>query len=114
VDSHEASNQPPIPLLHEAIIKVSPSVKLLSLRKSMKTIQTPRALDERQRTRTAISWIIKATEKGRTGPVRREVRIAREIISILEGESSVLDKLDDRHKTAMLARWVKLLAKANV
>lgn len=75
------------------------------MRKSMKSVPTPRALNERQRTHQSIAWILKAAEKGRTG-VARPDRIAREILAILEGNSDVFKWLEQRHKEATLARWV--------
>ncbi|KAK1927469.1 ribosomal protein S7 domain-containing protein [Papiliotrema laurentii] len=100
----QTSNQPPVPLLHRAILLSSPSVKVLTMRKSMKSVPTPRALTERQRTRQAIAWILKAAEKGRRVTAKREERIAKEVLAILEGESEVFKWLEQRHKEAALAR----------
>jgi len=74
----------------------------------MKSVPTPRALSERQRTHQAIAWILKAAEKGRRAGARRDERIAREILAILEGTSEVFKWLETRHKDATLARWVSL------
>jgi hypothetical protein len=76
------------------------------MRKSMKSVPTPRALTERQRTRQAIAWILKAAEKGRRVTAKREERIAKEVLAILEGESEVFKWLEQRHKEAALARYV--------
>ena len=102
----ETTNQSPVPLLHRAILLASPSVKVLNMRKSMKSVPTPRALSERQRTHQAIAWILKAAEKGRRAGARRDERIAREILAILEGTSEVFKWLETRHKDATLARSV--------
>ncbi|WWC68699.1 uncharacterized protein I206_102633 [Kwoniella pini CBS 10737] len=101
---HQSTNLSPQPLLKQAIELSSPSIKILSMRKSAKTILTPRALTERQRTRQGISWLLKASEKGRKGLISRDQRISKEILSILEGNSDVFKWLDDRHKTAYLNR----------
>lgn len=76
------------------------------MRKRAKTVQTPLALDERQRTRQGIAWILKAAEKGRKGGVDREVRIAREVLGLLDGNSDVFKWLEERHKVATANRWV--------
>ncbi|WVW80072.1 hypothetical protein I302_102045 [Kwoniella bestiolae CBS 10118] len=101
---NQSTNLPPQPLLKQAIIASSPSIKILSMRKSAKTILTPRALTERQRTRQGIAWLLKASEKGRKGGVSRDQRIAREILGVLEGQSDVFKWLEERHKVAYLNR----------
>jgi small subunit ribosomal protein S7 len=78
------------------------------MRKRAKTVQTPLALDERQRTRQGIAWILKAAEKGRKGGLHREVRIAREVLGVLEGNSDVFRWLEERHKVATANRWVSV------
>ena len=103
-----ASNQPPIPLLHRAISLSSPSIRLRNVRRSIKTIQTPSPLDERQRARQGIVWIFRAAERGRRGGPRDQ-RIAREILAVLEGESDVFKWLEERHKQAALVRSVGFL-----
>ncbi|CAK9782796.1 ribosomal protein S7 [Cutaneotrichosporon oleaginosum] len=99
-----ATNSPPLPQLHRAIELASPSVKLLSMRKRAKTIMTPRALNERQRTRTGIKWLLKAAERGRKGGVRRDDRVAREVLAVLDGSSDVFKRVEEVHKIAMLQR----------
>ncbi|WWC97030.1 hypothetical protein V866_003907 [Kwoniella sp. B9012] len=101
---NQSTNLPPQPLLKQAIISSSPSIKILSMRKSAKTVLTPRALTERQRTRQGIAWLLKASEKGRKGGVSRDQRIAREILGVLEGQSDVFKWLEERHKIAYLNR----------
>ncbi|OCF57987.1 hypothetical protein L486_04014 [Kwoniella mangroviensis CBS 10435] len=101
---NQSTSLPPQPLLKQAIISSSPSIKILSMRKSAKTILTPRALTERQRTRQGIAWLLKASEKGRKGGVSRDQRIAREILGVLEGQSDVFKWLEERHKIAYLNR----------
>lgn len=76
------------------------------MRKSAKTILTPRALNERQRTRQGIAWILKAAEKGRKGGVPRDQRIAKEVLAVLEGQSEVFKWLEDVHKVGYLNRSV--------
>ncbi|WWD16581.1 hypothetical protein CI109_101009 [Kwoniella shandongensis] len=100
----QTTNLPPQPLLRQAILLSSPSIKVLSMRKSAKTILTPRAMTERQRTRQGVAWILKAAEKGRKGGVSRDQRIAREILAVLEGQSDVYKWVEERHKVAYLNR----------
>ncbi|WVN85767.1 uncharacterized protein L203_100918 [Cryptococcus depauperatus CBS 7841] len=100
----QTTNLAPQPLLRQSIILASPSVKILSMRKSAKTILTPRALTERQRTRQGIAWILRAAEKGRKGGIPRDQRIAREILAVLEGQSDVFKWVEEVHKTGYLNR----------
>ncbi|KNX49927.2 hypothetical protein CNBG_9437 [Cryptococcus deuterogattii R265] len=100
----ESTHLPPQPLLRQSILLASPSIKILSMRKSAKTILTPRALNERQRTRQGIAWILKAAEKGRKGGVSRDQRIAKEVLAVLEGQSEVFKWLEDVHKVGYLNR----------
>jgi small subunit ribosomal protein S7 len=104
-----ATNSPPVPLFHKAIELSSPQVRLLSMKKSAKTVQSPRALNERQRTRTGIQWLLKAAERGRKGGIRRDDRVAREVLAVIEGTSDVFKKLEEVHKASMLQRCVLLL-----
>ncbi|KAL7419753.1 hypothetical protein Q5752_005669 [Cryptotrichosporon argae] len=99
-----ATNQPPVPLLERAIALSSPSVRMLSMRKAAKTVQTPRALNERQRARQGIVWLLKAAERGRGSGVRREDRVAREILAVLEGSSDVFRRIEEVHRLAMMNR----------
>lgn len=102
----EATNSPPLPQLHRAIELASPSVQLLSMRKSAKTVMTPRALTERQRVHTGIKWLLKTAERGRKGGVKRDDRIAREVLAVLDGSSEVFRRVEEVHKIAMLQRYV--------
>lgn len=91
------TQKPPLPLLHNAILLTSPSIRLTSLRRSSKILQIPSALTARQRTRTAIMWILKAAEKGRGGGQTRGMRIAREVLGVLEG-GGVLARKEEVHR----------------
>ncbi|RSH94608.1 hypothetical protein EHS25_004412 [Saitozyma podzolica] len=79
-------------------------MRILSLRKRSKVVLTPLALDERQRTRQGIVWLLKAAERGRKSGVPREQRVAREVLAILEGNSDVFKWLEERHKVGMANR----------
>jgi small subunit ribosomal protein S7 len=78
----------------------------MSSKRATKTTFLPRALNERQRTRQAIAWILKASERGRQGGAPRAQRVAREILAVLEGQSDVYKWLEDRHKSVAMNRYV--------
>ncbi|BEI82074.1 hypothetical protein CcaverHIS002_0212340 [Cutaneotrichosporon cavernicola] len=99
-----ATNSPPLPQLHRAIELSSPSVRLLSMRKRAKTVMTPRGLTDRQRARTGIKWLLKSAERGRKGGVKRDDRVAREVLAVLDGSSDVFKRVEEVHKIAMLQR----------
>ncbi|GMK59085.1 hypothetical protein CspeluHIS016_0701000 [Cutaneotrichosporon spelunceum] len=99
-----ATNAPPLPQLQRAVELSSPSVRMLSMRKRAKTVMTPRALTDRQRARTGIKWLLKSAERGRKGGVKREDRVAREVLAVLEGSSDVFKRVEEVHKIAMLQR----------
>jgi len=101
-----ATNEPPVPLLRKAIELSSPQVRIMSTKRGAKIIQTPRALNERQRTRAGIQWLLKAAERGRKGAIKRDDRIAREVLAVLEGTSDVFKKVEELHRAAMLVRYV--------
>ena len=99
---HSFTRNEPLPLLREAILTASPAVKCLSHRHASKNVQKPIALGEKQRTRFAVKWILEASNSkpGKT----LEERLAREVISVLEGNSKALAKKMDLHKVAMVNR----------
>lgn len=78
----------------------------MSTRRRAKVVLTPMALDERQRTRQGIQWLLKAAEKGRKGGIPREQRIAKEVFAVLEGTSEVFKWIEERHKVATANRCV--------
>jgi small subunit ribosomal protein S7 len=106
-----STNAPPVSLVHQAVALASPSVRMVSMRKRAKTIQQPRALNERQRTHAGVKWILQAAERGRSKTAPRSQRIAREVLAIIDGSSDVVKKLEELHKTAMLNRCVLIQLK---
>ncbi|CAE6468082.1 unnamed protein product [Rhizoctonia solani] len=93
---------PPLPIYREAIRLVSPSVKVVTLKKRAKNLPTPRPLTERQRTRTGILAILKASDKRSEKHLWE--RIARECINVLRGESDAIKKLEEVHRFALANR----------
>lgn len=65
-------------------------------------VQIPVPLMERQRRRTAIKWIIDASDKRRDS--RFAVRVAQELISVAEGKSGVWDRREQVHKLGVAGR----------
>ena len=104
--SQRTTRDDPVRLLHRAIDMVSPSIRMVTLRRSAKNIPVPSALDARQRSRQGIQWILKAAERGRAGGQPRNGRLAREIMSVLEGTSSALQRKDEVHRLATVNRSV--------
>lgn len=100
------TNQPPIPLVRQAIHLASPYVRILQQKGASfnKNIPVPTPLTDRQRCHQAIAWILRAAERGRNPLAKRETRIAREILALIEGESEVFRWVEERHKAAGLAR----------
>jgi small subunit ribosomal protein S7 len=90
-------------ILGEAIEKVEPLFKVVGTKRGAKSIQTPKPLNERQRRRTAILWIVEAADK-RHKKDSMGVRIAKEVLAILEDDSSALQKRNQVHRTALLNR----------
>ncbi|CAE6541621.1 unnamed protein product [Rhizoctonia solani] len=93
---------PPLPIYREAIRLVSPSVKVVTLKRRAKNLPTPRPLTERQRTRTGILAILKASDKRPEQHIWE--RVARECVNVLRGESDALKKLEEVHRFALANR----------
>jgi len=93
--------QDPVVLFHEAIEKVSPLMKLSSAKRAARTILTPRALNEKQRRRAGITWLLNASEEQKGPPGKR---IGKEILNILDGKSPALIRKHQLHKTALMNR----------
>jgi small subunit ribosomal protein S7 len=99
---HGYTRAPPLPILREAVLAAAPAVKTTSRRVGAKTNFKPTALGEKQRTRYAVQWILKASESKQGQTV--EERLAREIIAVLQGNSEALKKKEEVHKFAMVNR----------
>ncbi|KAL1410379.1 hypothetical protein Q8F55_004387 [Vanrija albida] len=100
-----ASNQPPLPLLRRAIEMSAPSIRILHAKTTaVKTIQVPKALNERQRWHAGIKNLFRAAERGKRTGVRFNDRVAREVFAVLEGSSDVFKKVEEVHRQGMLGR----------
>ena len=70
-------------------------------------LQIPIPLGLRQRRRTAVMWILDAASKRRTKGSGRTMfahKVADELISIVEGKSSVWEKRGGIHRLGVSAR----------
>lgn len=99
---HALTRAPPLPIVREAVHAVSPMVKCISQRRSVKVIQKPIALSERHRTRFAIKWLLLASRNRKEKTL--EERLAKEVIAVLQGSSEALKKREEMHKLAMVNR----------
>lgn len=99
---HTLTRTSPLPLLRSAVERTMPIIRITQHRKSTKNVQIPVALNEKQQVRSAIKWILKASETrgGRTV----EERFAREVILVLNGSSSALRQKESVHTQAMINR----------
>lgn len=77
------TGQDPLPLLTRAVELASPMVVTRSEQKRIKVTTVPVALQERQRLRKGILWMVKQSEK-RQGKKFGE-RLAMEVIAVLNG-----------------------------
>lgn len=65
-------------------------------------VQIPHPLNLRQRRRTAIKWIIGASEKRRDAQLAH--RVANELVAVAEGRSGVWERRDQQHKIGITNR----------
>jgi small subunit ribosomal protein S7 len=101
---HSLTRAPPLEIVREAVLLAAPAVRSMSHTHGGKIVSRPIALSEKQRTRYAVKWIIKASEN-RMGQTLEE-RLAREIIATIQGTSSVLAEKERAHTFAMVNRYV--------
>ncbi|KAH6919303.1 ribosomal protein S7 domain-containing protein [Coprinopsis sp. MPI-PUGE-AT-0042] len=99
---HTLTRAPPLPIVHSAILKASPAVRVKSTKVGARSIVRPVALSERQRTRQGIEWIIEASHN-KPG-MEMQKRLAKEMIAVVRGDSAALSKKEQVHKGAMIAR----------
>ncbi|KAG6812830.1 hypothetical protein H0H92_016099 [Tricholoma furcatifolium] len=99
---HAFTRAPPLPILRKAILSASPAVRTLMHRQGGKTVAKPIALSEKQRTRYAVTEILKAANS--RPEMKIEERLAKELIAIVEGNSKVLETKKKIHEFAMVNR----------
>jgi small subunit ribosomal protein S7 len=100
----------PIGYLTVAIDSVAPLLRIRSQRGAAgggAALQIPVPLGLRQRRRQAVEWILDAANKKKSrgsGKNQFALRVADEIINVVEGKSSVWEKRQLVHKTGTSAR----------
>lgn len=100
----------PVVYLALAVESVAPLMKLRSQRGAAGggvALQIPIPLNLRQRRRQAFMWILDAAEKKQNRGSGRDTfahRVAAELISVVEGKSSIWTKRDAIHKLSTTAR----------
>lgn len=109
---HTLTRAPPLPILRKAIENIAPAVRCISNKHAGKTVVYPIALSEKQRTRIAIEWILKACDSRAGKDV--EERLAKELVAIVEAMgkpgvrldevSAAYKKKEEVHKYAMMNR----------
>ncbi|TEB18169.1 ribosomal protein S7 [Coprinellus micaceus] len=99
---HTLTRSPPIPILREAIARVSPAVRVATTKQGARQIVRPVPLNERQRVGKGIRWILEAS-RGKPGRTLAE-RVAKEVVAVVKGESGALAQKEQAHKAAMVAR----------
>ena len=85
-----------------AIDLASPLVRIMTIKKSGKNEQAPIPLNERQRRRRAIVWILDASDKRSDRDFSK--RLAMEVIAICNGTSNVYLQKTALHKLAVAQR----------
>ena len=99
---HTSTRAPPMPIVREAILTASPAVKLGSHKYGTKTLQVPYALTEKQRIHSGVKAILTAS---RSRPGKSiDIRLARELIGVLQGQSDAIEEKARLHKLAMVNR----------
>ncbi|KAI5809746.1 ribosomal protein S7 domain-containing protein [Peziza echinospora] len=94
----------PLAYLQTAIDSVAPLMRLKSAKGSGGfSNQVPEPLNERQRRRTAIGWML-AVSNGKADKMRFAERFADEVVAVVEGRSAAWDRRLQVHKTAVGAR----------
>jgi small subunit ribosomal protein S7 len=100
----------PVLYLTLAIDSVAPLLRIRSQKGAAgggTALQIPVPLGQRQRRRTAITWILDAASKKKSrgsGKNQFAQRVAEEIISVVEGRSGVWEKRGLIHKSGTSAR----------
>ncbi|KAL2821338.1 ribosomal protein S7 domain-containing protein [Aspergillus cavernicola] len=95
------------PVLYLTLIidSVAPLIKLRNQKGIVgggASVQVPAPLPERTRRRTAIRWIIDASDKRRDSKFAQ--RVAAELVAVAEGRSGVWEKKEHAHKLAVAGR----------
>ena len=96
------TNNTPLPILSAAIERASPLVRMQTRKAGGKSVQVPIPLNERQSRRKGIMAIVEASKK--RNDTDFSARLAREVVAVVEGTSSVLQRKEELHKIALVNR----------
>lgn len=102
VEIRKQTHNDPYLITKAAIEKASPMVSHMSYKKGSKVTLIPKALSERQRRHKGIRWILDASDK-RSGKYF-SIRLANEILAVINGDSAALKKKEQLHKLALANR----------
>ncbi|KAL1998194.1 hypothetical protein VTN02DRAFT_6678 [Thermoascus thermophilus] len=107
LQSPPAAQLPLNPVLYLTLIvdSVAPLIKIRQqkgIAGGGAAVQIPVPLALRQRRRTAIRWIIDASDKRRDSKLAQ--RVAHELVAVAEGRSSVWEKREQVHKIGVAGR----------
>lgn len=100
----------PILYLTLAIDSIAPLLRLRSQKGAAgggMSLQIPVPLGQRQRRRTAVQWILSTASKKRSrgsGKGSFAQRVAEELVSVVEGKSSLWERRNGVHKLGVSAR----------
>lgn len=102
---YSLTRSPPMPIVEKAVEIASPAVRNRKMKQGGgKTMYVPQALNERQRTRRGIKWIIiESGKKGKPGKTYAE-RMARQIIATVNGHEGTKTFKEEIHRLAMVSR----------
>lgn len=95
----------PIVYLNAIVDSVAPLLRIRQIRGAAgggMSLPIPHPLNQRQRRRLAIRWIIDASDKRRKISVA--TRVSDELLAVAEGRSSVWLKREQIHKSSVSAR----------
>lgn len=98
----QALHADPLPAVQSAIQSAGPLVLMQSRKKGGKNVAVPIALRAEQSRRRGIISIIETSKK--RSDKKLSVRLAKEIIAVLEGNSSTLTRKEEMHRLAMVNR----------
>jgi small subunit ribosomal protein S7 len=108
---HGYTRAQPLPILRQAIFAASPAIRVAMNKKGAKNMATPMPLSEKQRTRYGVEWILQASEKKAGKSI--DIRLAKEMIAVVQGNSEALKKKEEVHRLGMLNRYVLVYPNLN-
>ncbi|KAI9098817.1 ribosomal protein S7 domain-containing protein [Phlyctochytrium arcticum] len=93
----------PMVVLDKVVNRVGPLIKTVAVKRGGKNVPTPKPLNDRQRIRQGILWIIQAAS-GKNARGAFGERIGKEMIAVMNDESEALNRRENTHKQALANR----------